>query len=80
VSRSVTTVDVVVAERGASQLRGEEVHFVARLRAREDADGVGAGDGEVPLESFGGAIERFVPRGLAQDTVVPDERMGPWIW
>src|SRR5262245_46466574 len=56
VSSPVTTIDVVRAEAGASELAREKIHLVRALRAAEDSERFGPTRIEVAPESFGGSI------------------------
>ncbi len=76
VSGSVAAVDVVRAERDAAQLPGQEIHLVAGLGTAERADGVAAVLCFDAAEPVGGPVQRFLPRGLAEDAVVTDQRFG----
>src|SRR5207244_5890713 len=75
VSGAVAAVDVVRGEGDAAELLRREVDLVRRLRAAEDADALAAALGEHTSEALGRAVERLVPRGRAQASILADERL-----
>src|SRR5262249_36035153 len=66
------TVDVVCAERHASNLLRHEVHFVRGLRAREDPERIRSVSIDVAPKSSRCPIKRLVPTCRTKDASLPD--------
>jgi hypothetical protein len=75
VSSPVATIDVVTAHHDSGELLSNEVHFVRRLRATEQAKRLAPMLFNEGLQTASRKIQRLFPVNRAENIAVPNKRL-----
>ena len=72
VSRAVAAVDVIAPQHRPRELLGKKIYLIGGFGAAEETEPAAPVPLDRGLEPFGRTVERLLPRGVPQPSILPD--------